>query len=52
MKMMAVLLEARVLLNHRRQLEAVGFRHADVDENDGDFVLEQDLRMPAGRSSR
>ena len=46
MKMIAVLLEARMLADHRRQLEAVELRHADVDENDGDVVLEQELQAP------
>ena len=35
------LLKARVLADHRRQLEAVEVGHADVDEHDRDVVLEQ-----------
>ena len=30
--------------DHRRQFEAVEVRHADVDQNDGDFVLQQNLQ--------
>ncbi len=30
-----------MLADHRRELEAVQFRHADVDQNNRDFVLEQ-----------
>ncbi len=44
------LLEARMLADHRRELEAVEIGHADVDQNDGDFRLEQVLeRLAAGR---
>ena len=41
MKMIAVLLEARMLADHRGELEAVELRHADVDQHDGDVRLEQ-----------
>jgi hypothetical protein len=30
-----------MLADHRRQFRAVLLRHADIDENDGDIVLEQ-----------
>ena len=30
-----------MLADHGGELEPVEFRHADVDQNDGDFVLEQ-----------
>ena len=40
------LLKARMLADHRRELEAVELRHADVDQNDGDVVLEQKLPAP------
>ena len=44
------LLEARMLADHRRELEAVELRHADVDQDDRDLVLEQLLqRFLAGR---
>ena len=33
-----------MLADHRRQLEAVEIRHADVDQHDGDLVLEQQLK--------
>ena len=46
MKMIAVLLEARMLADHRRELEAVELRHADVDQHDRDVVLEQKLPAP------
>ena len=43
------LLEARMLADHRRELEAVELGHADVDQDDRDLVLEQDLeRLAAG----
>ena len=35
------LLEAGMLADHGGEFEAVQFRHAHVDQNDGDFVLEQ-----------
>ena len=37
------LLEARVLANHRGELEAVELGHADVDQHDRHFRLEQML---------
>ena len=44
------LLEARMLADHRRKLEAVQLRHADVHQDDRDLVLEQVLqRFLAGR---
>ena len=44
------LLEARMLADHRGELEAVELRHADVHQDDGDLVLEQLLqRLLAGR---
>jgi hypothetical protein len=43
------LLEARVLADHRRQLEPVELRHADVDQDDGDILLEQLLERFARR---
>ncbi len=48
-KMMAVVLEARMLANHCRELEAVEIRHAHVDEDQCDFVLEQALECLARR---
>ena len=33
-----------MIADHRRQLEAVEFRHADVDQDDRDLVLEQELQ--------
>ena len=44
------LLEARMLADHRGELEAVELRHADVDQDDGDVVLEQMLQRLAGRT--
>ena len=39
-----------MLADHRGELEAVQLRHADVDQNDRDFVLEQIFqRLAAGR---
>lgn len=36
--------------NHCRQLKAVEFRHADVDQDDGNVVLKQKLqRLARGR---
>ncbi len=36
--------------DHRGKLEPVEFRHADVDEQDGDVGLQQGLqRFPCGR---
>src|SRR6267154_3549888 len=44
------LLEAGMLADHGGDLESVQFRHANVDQNDGDFVLEEEFeRLPAGR---
>jgi len=44
------LLVARVLAQHLCQLEAVEFRHVDVDQYDGHLVLEQTLeRLARGR---
>ena len=43
------LLEARMLADHRRQLEAVELRHADVDQHDRDVRLQQMFqRLAAG----
>ena len=42
-------LEARMLADHRSQLEPVEFRHAHVHEDDRDILLEQLLeRLPGG----
>ena len=41
--------EAWMLADHRSELETVEFRHADVDKNDGDVVLEQELQCFARR---
>jgi hypothetical protein len=41
--------EAGMLTQHGGELEAVEFRHADVDENDRDVVLEQKLQGLARR---
>ena len=39
-----------MLADHRGELEAVELRHADVDQDDRDLVLEQMLqRLLAGR---
>ena len=38
--MIAVLLESRVLADHRGELEAVELRHADVDQDNRDVVLQ------------
>ena len=35
-----------MLADHRRQLVAVELGHADVDQHDGDLVLEQALAAP------
>jgi hypothetical protein len=35
------LLETRVLADHGRELETVQFRHADIEQDDRDFILEQ-----------
>ena len=43
------LLESRMFADHGRELESVQFRHADVDQDDGHIVLEQELeRFAAG----
>ena len=38
-----------MLADHGRELEAVEFRHADIDQNDRDVVLEQELQGLARR---
>ena len=38
--------------DHRGEFEAVQFRHADVDQDDGDVVLEQELERFAPRGRR
>ena len=49
MKMIAVLLEPRMVAQHRGKFETVKLRHAHVDENDGDIVLEKKLQgLPRG----
>ncbi len=48
-KMIAVVWKRGWLADHRRQLEAVELGHDDVDEDDGDVLLEQVLeRLPPG----
>ena len=42
-------LEARVFADHRGQLEAVELGHADVDQNHGNFVLEEIFQGFASR---
>ncbi len=45
------LLEAGMFADHRGEFEPVQFRHADIDQDDGDVVLEQELeRFASGRS--
>ena len=45
------LLKARMLADHRGELKAVELWHADVDQDDGDILLEQLLqRLPGGSS--
>jgi hypothetical protein len=40
-----------MLADHRGELEPVQFRHADVDQNDGNLVLQEILeRFPPGGS--
>ena len=40
-----------MLADHGGELEPVQFRHANVDQDDGDLVLQQIFeRFPAGRS--
>jgi hypothetical protein len=41
--------EARMVADHRGELEAVEFRHAHVDENDSDIVLQEELQGFARR---
>ena len=43
-------LEPRMLADHRRQLEAVELRHAHVDEDDRNLLLEQVFQRFLGRS--
>ena len=43
-------LKPRMLADHGRELEAVEFRHADIDQDDGGLVLEQELQSLARRS--
>ena len=43
------LAEARMLANHVGQLETVQLRHADVHEDDGDVVSEEDVERLLGR---
>src|SRR5215472_1902042 len=43
--------KARMLADHRGQLETVEFRHTDVDQNHGDVILEQKLQRLARRRS-
>jgi hypothetical protein len=38
-----------MLANHCRQLKAVEIRHADIDQDDGDIVFEQELQCFAAR---
>ena len=38
-----------MLADHRRELKAVELRHADVDQDDRDLVLEQNLQRLARR---
>jgi hypothetical protein len=42
-------LKARVFADHRGQLKAIEFRHAHVDENNRDFVLEELFERLSGR---
>src|ERR1700733_2180278 len=43
-------LKARMLADHGRQFEAVQIRHAHVDQNHGDFILEQKFERLARRT--
>ena len=45
-------LEARMFADHRGKFESVEFRHANVDQDDGDVVLEQELERFAPRRGR
>ena len=47
--MIAVRLETRMIADHRRKLETVELRHADIDEHDGGIVLEQKFQRFARR---
>ena len=44
MKMIAVSFEPRMLAQHRCQLEAVEFRHTDVNQHDPNIVLQKKLQ--------
>ena len=41
MKIIAVFWNRGMLADHGGELETVELRHADVDQDDGDFVLQQ-----------
>ena len=43
------LAEARMLADHVGELEAVELGHADVHQDDGDVVFEEDVRGPRWR---
>ena len=43
------LLEPRMIADHGSELEAVQLRHANIDQDDGNLVLEQLLQRLAGR---
>ncbi len=43
------LLEARMLVHHIRQLEAIDLRHADVHQHHSDIMTEQHVQSLAGR---
>src|SRR4029077_12965218 len=45
------LLEARMVADHRGELEAVDVGHVNVDENDGDVIFEEELER-LGRVAR
>jgi len=51
MKIIAVFLESGMLADHGGKLETVQFRHADVDQNDRNFVLEQVFERFAARAA-
>jgi hypothetical protein len=36
-----------MIADHRRKLKSIQFRHADIDEDDRDLVLEQNLQRLA-----
>ena len=46
------LLEARMVADHRGKLETVDVRHVDIDEDDGDVVLQQQLKRLRGVARR